>query len=173
VEVESGVLRWLGLEGGIGVVGSIVFGIGVGIVVRENVSRIKPTRMLAFSASRLMRCGGGVMGIGGGVGGVALVGAVGGVIGIGGGIVVDIGVIVIVVREAVSRIKPARMLAFSASKSMRCGDTVLGRGGGGVVGSEGWNVVVRLFGIASQLMVVCLLDAWFVFVFFLFFIVFE
>ncbi len=42
--------------------------------------------------------------------------------------VVGIGCVVdIVIRKVVSRTKPARMLAFSASKSMRCGGTVMGR----------------------------------------------
>jgi len=52
------------------------------------------------------------------------VGVVGCIVG-GGGIVV--GVVGIGGRRAVSRIRPARMLAFSASKSMRCGGTVVGR----------------------------------------------
>jgi len=41
-------------------------------------------------------------------------------------------VVGIVVRWAVSRIRPARMLAFSASKSIRCGGAVVSWGGGGV-----------------------------------------
>ncbi len=60
---------------------------------------------------------------------ISVVVVVGCVVGIGG--VVDIGgvgVVGIVVRKvAVSRSKPARMLAFSASKSMRCGGGVMGR----------------------------------------------
>jgi len=98
-----------------------------------------------------------------------------GVIGVVSVIIVGIGIVIIVVREAMSRIKPARMLAFSASKSMHCGGTVNGGEGGGVVwvGSKGWNCGGRLFGVASQSMMVCLLDAWFVFVFFMFFIVIE
>jgi len=43
-----------------------------------------------------------------------------------GCVVVGIGVVVCSVRR-VSWIKPARMLAFSASKSMRCGGVVIGR----------------------------------------------
>ncbi len=47
-------------------------------------------------------------------------------------------VIIIVVRElVVSRSKPARMLAFSSSKSMRCGGTVMGWDGGGVAREKG------------------------------------
>jgi len=44
------------------------------------------------------------------------------------GCVVGIGVVVgiIIWRVMVSRIKPARMLAFSSSKSMRCGGRVMG-----------------------------------------------
>jgi len=170
VVVFSGVV----VVGCIVVVGCVIsIGVVVGIV-RMAVSRIRPARMLAFSASRSMRCGGVVVGSGGGVGGVALVGAGGGVIGIVVGIG-GIGVVGIVVREAVSRIKPARMLAFSALKSMCCAGTVIGKEGGGVVwvGSEGWNGSSRLFGVASQSMVVSLLDAWFVFVLFMFFIVME
>jgi len=104
--------------------------VGIGVVIRIVVrwclvSRSKPSRMLACSASKLMRCGDGVMGSGDRIGGIALVGVGGGVVGVVGGIVVcavGIGIL-----EAVSRIRPARMLAFSASKSMRCGGTVIGR----------------------------------------------
>ncbi len=49
-----------------------------------------------------------------------------GVVGIG--VAVDI----IIRRVIASRIKPARMLAFSSFKSMRCVGTVMGWGGGGV-----------------------------------------
>jgi len=85
---------------------------------------------------------------------VSVVVIISGVIGIGG-------VVSIVDREVVvSRIKPARMLAFNASRSMRCGGTVLGREGGGVAWdfSEGWSGGGRLFGVASQSMRVCSLS---------------
>jgi len=121
VTVFSGVVV-CGFSVGIG----CVVGIGVFVVVRRVVSCITPARMLAFSALRSMRCGDGVMVRGG----VALVGAGEGVVVVVGGIVVVIGVIGIVVREAVSRSKPARMLAFSSSRSMRCVDGVMVRVGG-------------------------------------------
>jgi len=59
-------------------------------------------------------------------------------------------VVIIVVRKVVvSRSKPARMLAFSSSKSMRCGGTVMGWDGGGVarVGSIGCNGGVAVVGV--------------------------
>jgi len=87
------------------VVGLVVV---TGFIVRKVISsRIKPARMLAFSASKSMRCGGGVVGRGCEGGGVALVGAGVGVIGVIGACVVGIGVVIIIVREAVSLIKPA------------------------------------------------------------------
>jgi len=106
------------------VVGCVVgISVVVGIFVwRVVVSQIKLARMLAFSASRSIHGVGGVVGMSGGVGGVSLVGAGGGVIGIVGGIVV----VGIVIRKAVSQIRPAMMLAFSASKSMHGGGTVFG-----------------------------------------------
>ncbi len=102
--------------------------VGIGIIVRRVVVlRIRPARMLAFSSSKSMRCGGRVMGRGCGGGGVALVVAGGGVVGVIG-CVVGISVFVgIIVRKVIwSRIKPSRMLAFNASKSMRCGGGVMG-----------------------------------------------
>jgi len=63
-----------GWRGVISIVGSIVI---VGIVWKA-VSQIRPARMLAFSASKLMHCGGVVVGSGCGVRGVAFVGAGGG-----------------------------------------------------------------------------------------------
>jgi len=65
--------------------------------------------------------------------------------------IIGIGVVVgiSIRRVIVSRIKPARMLAFSASKSMCSGCTVMGWGGGGVaqvgfVGCNGNVVVVSI-----------------------------
>jgi len=81
----------------------------VGIIVwRVVVSCSKPAWMLAFNTLKSMCCGGGVMDRGCGGRCVALVGAGVGVV---GGCVVGIGCL----RKAVSRIKPARMLAFNAS----------------------------------------------------------
>jgi len=40
----------------------VIIGVVLGIVRKFVVSQIKPARMLAFSASRSMHCGGGVMG---------------------------------------------------------------------------------------------------------------
>ncbi len=114
----------------VSVVVVVVCVVGIGVVVsiifrRFVVSCSKPARMLACSATRSMHCGGGVMGSVDGIKGVALVGAGGGVIGVVGSIVVC--TVGIVIWEAVSRIRPARMLAFSASKSMRCGGAVVSR----------------------------------------------
>ncbi len=123
VSVFSGFI----VVGCIVVIGCVVgIGVVVGIIIRRVVSCSKPARMLAFSAAKSIHCSGGVMGSGGGVGGVALVGARGWVIGVVGGIIIGISVVGIVILEAVSRFKPARMLAFSASKSMRCGGKVMG-----------------------------------------------
>jgi len=147
-----------GVVVGIVVIGCVVdVGIVVGIIARRVVrSCNKPARMLAFSASKSMRCGGGVMDSEDIVKGVAFVGAGGGFI----GVVVGIVVVGIGVRRAVSQIRPARMLAFNASRSMRCGGTVLGREGGGVAWdfSEGWSGGGRLFGVASQSVRVCSLS---------------
>ena len=52
---------------------------------------------------------------------------VGGVVGIG----VAVGVGIVILRVIASRIKPARMLAFSSFKSMRSGGVVMGWDGGG------------------------------------------
>jgi len=112
----------------VSVVVVVVCVVGIGVVVsiifrRFVVSCSKPARMLACSATRSMHCGGGVMGSVDGIEGVSLVGAGGGVIGVVGSIVIC--TVGIVIWEAVSRIRPARMLAFSALKSIRCGGAVL------------------------------------------------
>jgi len=70
---------------------------------------------------------------------------------VSGVVIVGIGVVVgiIIRRVIVSRIKPARMLAFSSSKSMRGGGMVMGWDGGGVarVGSLGRNGGVAVVGV--------------------------
>jgi len=93
----------------VGCVVGCVVGIVVvtGIIVLRISSRSKLARMLAFSASKSMRCVGGVVGRGCEVGGVTLVGAGVGVVGVIGECVVGIGVVSVVVRKAVSLIKPA------------------------------------------------------------------
>ena len=112
------------------VVGCVVDigGVGGFIVRKVVVSRIKPSRMLAFSASRSMRCGGKLFAF---VSVVSVVVVVSCVVGIG--VVVGI----IFRRFVVSCIKPARMLACSATRSMHCGGGVMG----GVDGIEGVALV--------------------------------
>jgi len=136
------------------IVGCIVgIGVVVGISIRRvSVSRIRPARMLAFNSSKSMRSGGTVMGWGGG--GVARVGSVGCngdvvVVGIG----VAVGIVIVIRRVIASRIKPARMLAFSSCKSMCCGGVVMGWCGGGFVqvGSVGGNFGVVVVGIVVGL----------------------
>ena len=90
---------------------------------------------------------------------------VGAGVGVVGGCVVGIGG----VRKAVSRIKPAWMLAFNASKSVRCGGRVMGWEGEGVasVVSVGCGDSDRLVGVWSRSMKVRPLDGVaFIFVFF-------
>ncbi len=146
VLVVGSVVSGVVVVGCIVVVGGVVDIGGVGgFIVREVVvSRIKPARMLAFSASKSMRCGGKVFAV---VSVVSVFVVVGCVVGIG--VVVSI----IIRRVIVSRIKPARMLAFSSLKSVRCGGTVMGWDGGGVarVGSVGCNGGVVVVGIVVWL----------------------
>jgi len=149
--------------------GGCIIGIScvVGIVICKVVSRTKPERMLAFSASKLMHCGGGGMGIL-----LSVVLVFSGIV--VGGCIVFISCVVIIgsvvsIIWMVSHIKPAWMLAFSASKSMHCGGGGMGSWGGGVawVGSGVRGIVVCLVVNVWSLYVV----AWFVFVFFMLLIV--
>jgi len=144
----------------------------VGIIVRRVVwSFSRPARMLAFNASRSMRCGGSVIG-----GSVVFVVSVVSLFSVVVIVVCVVGIVVfvgIIVRKvAWSFNRPAQMLAFNASRSMRCGGSMIDRLGDGFawVGSVSGSSGGRLVGVAAPSMEMWSLDvgAWFVSVFFMF-----